>query len=278
MANHYWGCSKFADWLRGTPSGEAKSGKEWAKWTKDAKAKHPVRYWLADKGIDFVESIVFYIPDKIHEIKYYINNRYVTKSHALSAHPRNIRPGTWCDVGDRFLPCLFNELQNFVEIEKAWKHIAWDNEARKKYKPPFYATGWLRWRTWRSKAAGLDHLIWEASLVHGDDWVEPENPLYGQPTPQAIAAKEVMELYQWWTEVYPNRPDPYDVSKWSEICDRRRANTSEENFWWMDDQTDEERDESKKSLDIMRDIEERYRQEDTEMLIRLINLRDSLWT
>jgi hypothetical protein len=34
-------------------------------------------------------------------------------------------------VGNRFLPCLFNELVDFVEIEQAWHHCVWSDEAKK---------------------------------------------------------------------------------------------------------------------------------------------------
>ena len=38
MRNHYWTCSKFADWLRGTTKGGAKTSEGWDEWEKRAKA------------------------------------------------------------------------------------------------------------------------------------------------------------------------------------------------------------------------------------------------
>ena len=119
MPNHYWTCSKFADWVRGTPKGEAKTSEGWDNWHKLA-GQSKIRYWLAEEGLDYLQKVVFYVPDTLYSIKYYINNRWVTKTHALTAHPRDIKPGRWCDVGNRFLPCLFNELVDFVEVELAW--------------------------------------------------------------------------------------------------------------------------------------------------------------
>jgi hypothetical protein len=78
--------------------------------------RHNFRYWLAEEGLDYLQKFVMFIPDNLYAIKYYINNRWVTRSHSLTAHPRDIKPGTWHDVGNRFLPCLFNELQDFVEV------------------------------------------------------------------------------------------------------------------------------------------------------------------
>ena len=158
MRNHYWTCSKFADWLRGTPSPTALTSKGWREWRADAQKRYPVRYWLADDGLDYLQTIFYWIPDKLYGLKYYINNRWVTRTHALTASASDIPRGQWCDVGNRFLPCLFNELRDFVEVELAWWHIAWSNaEEKAKYRAPFWATGWFRWRTWRCRQAGLDN-------------------------------------------------------------------------------------------------------------------------
>ena len=275
MRNHYWTCSKFADWLRGTPKPGAETGRGWREWEERAKSAHPVRYWLADEGLDYLQTVIFYIPDKIYDLKYYVNNRWVTRTHALTAHPRDIAPGTWCDVGNRFLPCLFNELVDFVEVELAWWHVAWDAKARKQFKTPFWGTGWFRWRTWRSREAGLANLEWQRNLRWQEDEVsDPEN--VGKLTPQAIAAQEIYDLYIWWKEVYPNRPDPHDAGGWSAYCERRRESGA--GFLDFEDRTPEELEESRQALDATQAIEDKYEKEDEEMLIRLIRIRRSLWT
>ena len=64
MRNHYWSSSKFADWLRGTASPTAETSKGWREWTARAKQAHPVRYWLADDGLNYLQNFIFYIPDK----------------------------------------------------------------------------------------------------------------------------------------------------------------------------------------------------------------------
>jgi len=218
MRSHYWTCSKFADWIRGTEKLSAGTAEEWDAWTTQAQMKHNFRYWLAEEGLDILQKIVYYPTDKLYDLKYYINNRYVTRSHALTAHARDVKPGNWCDVGNRFLPCLFNELVNFVEIETAWSHVAWGSaEDRAKYNPPFWASGWWRWRTWRSPAAGLDHLDWAMTLTN-EEFLEEGKKHEAVPTGQATAAKEIKELYTWWTVTYPARPDAYDASGWTDYC------------------------------------------------------------
>jgi len=275
---HYWSCSPFADWLRGTKKLGAGTAEEWDNWTTTAQMKHNFRYWLAEEGLGYVQDFVTWPIRKIYDVKYYINNRWVTRTHSLTAHARDIKPGNWCDVGNRFLPCLFNELVDFVEIESAWSHIAWgDKEARAKYDPPFYAFGWFRWRTWRSPQAGIDHLDWAMTLTN-TDWCGPEHPDYGKPTGQALRAKEIKELYVWWTTVYPARPDPHDASGWSDYCEAARLANGGKLSWMGSDKSPELRKMADKALKLTTKIEAAYDKEDTEMMIRLIKARDSLWT
>lgn len=269
---NYWTCTPFADWLRGTAKLAYGTGDEWKDWKIKAKTKHPIRWWIAEEGLDHIQDVVMYIPDKLRDIRYYINNRFITKSHALTAHSRDIKPGKWCDVGDRFIFCLFNELVDFVEIEQAWHTVIWDEELRKQFKPNKRRL-W-GWRVWRSREAGLHHLDWAAGLTWNDEWVDKADPNYGKPTSQALAAKEIKELYLWWTEVRPNRIDPHDASGWSDYCDNKRARGID----LFETDPDENREEVRNILDESHTLEKYYYDEDEEMLIRLIKVRNDLWT
>lgn len=277
MRTHYWACSKFADWIRGTAKLKVGTSEEWDEWTTTAQMRHNFRYWLAEEGLDYLQKIVYYVPDQLYAFKYYINNRWVTRTHSLTAHPRDIKPGHWMDVGNRFLPCLFNELVDFVEIESAWSHIAWGSkEDRAKYAAPFWSTGWFRWRTWRCPQAGIDHLDWAMTLTNVD-WCDETHPDYGQPTYQAIRAKEIKDLYVWWTVTYRNRPDPYEASGWSAYCEAsRKINGGRLSF--SSDKSPELAEMSDKAHKLLDTIEKAYEQEDEEMMIRLIKIRGSLWT
>jgi hypothetical protein len=274
MRSNYWSCSKFADWIRGTDKLKMGTSEEWKEWNTTAKMKHSFRYWVAEELLDDIQGVFLYIPERLNDVRYYINNRWVSRAHALTAHPRDIKPGRWQDVGNRFLPCLFNELVDFVEIEQAWHFIMWNDEEQKKYNVPWWRSGWLRWRTWRSPEAGLAYLNWAMSLTN-KDYIEPGEK--EEPTYQAEAAKEILELYQWWCIKYRNRPDPYDASGWSAYCEAARlANDGKLSF--DNDKTPELKEMADKALAKLREIEEAYEKEDEEMLIRLIKIRQSLWT
>ena len=171
---------------------------------------------------------------------------------------------------------MFNELVDFVEIEQAWHHCMWDEEARKRFEVPWWRKGWLRWRTWRCPDAGIEYLIWASGLTVREDWVDKNDPEYGKPTQQAIAAKEILELYRWWKIERPKRPDPMEASGWSAYCDMRRNRGDD--LLDFEDRTPEEAEMSKTALQKSQEMEEAYEKEDEEMMIRLIKVRQSLWT
>ena len=276
--NHYWTCSKFADWLRGTTKGGAKTSEGWDEWEARAKAAYPIRWWLAEEGLDYLQKVVYYVPDKIYSLKYFINNRFITHTHRLTAHPRDIKPGSWCDVGNRFLPCMFNELVDFVEVELAWWHLAWaDENERKKYNAPWWRFGWWNVRLWRCPQAGLDNLDWQRNLRWKADEVGDDSPNLGKPTPQAIKAQEILDLYKWWTETYRNRPEPMEASGWSAYCDALRDENG--NRWIGVDAKDPKlKKQGEKAHKLLQKIEAAYEKEDEEMMIRLIKVRHGLWT
>jgi hypothetical protein len=276
MRSHYWTIGKFADWLRGTPKLKCGTSEQWDAWYATSAKAHPIRYWIAEEGLDHISNVVFFIPDKLNDIRYYINNRWVSHSHALTAHPRDIKPGNWCDVGNRFLPCLFNELVDFVEIEQAWHHCMWSDEAKTKFDVPWYRKGWLRLRTWRCPEAGMEYLRWAETLTN-EEFLEEGEKHKAEPTYQAKAAKEIIELYTWWTVTYRNRPDPYEASGWTAACEaQREANGGKLSFSSPKDPVLKKA--SDKAHKLLQKIEAEYTKEDEAMMIRLIKIRESLWT
>jgi len=275
--SRYWDCTKFADWLRGTPKLKCGTSKEWREWKQKAKSAHPIRFWITEEGLTYLQNFVTWPIDKLYSIKYWFLNRYVTQTHVLKS---NLKRGEWHEFDERMLHCLFDELVDFIEIEKAWKNIAFDSKAREKYLSPWYALGWFRTRAWRCPEAGLDYLDWESQLIKDKDWgIQEDSPLFGTPTDQAFAAQEQSALYHWWKFERPVRKDPHDLSGWTEICKRKRKESDDPLDWLdLESETEEEKEESRKSLDLLRKIEQDQEDEDEAMLIRLIKIRRSLWT
>lgn len=273
---NYWSCSSFADWIRKTPKLEVGSSKDWKNWEEEAKKKHPIRYYIAEELLDKIQNVIMYPIDKLYSIKYWFNNRFITQTHALMS---NLEKGQWHEFENRVLHCLFDELVNFVEIEKSWKNIICDESAAIKYNAPWYSFGWKRFRVWRSPEAGLDYLDWESQLIMDETWgLTPDDPSYGKLSDQALKAQEISELYHWWKYSRQNRPDPYDASGWSQHCDEKRKESN--SFWscFCREESPEEREKVNEMLKLLHKMEEDFYDEDERMLIRLVKIRRSLWT
>ena len=272
---NYWSCSKFADWLRGTPKLDSASSKDWNTWRIYAKAAHPFRYWLVEDALDRVQDFLRWPMERVNDVRYYLNNRFEAKTHSLTSRlPR----GKWHEFEERLLHCTFDSFVDFIEIETAWSHCMWGEKDLKDFNVPWWRRQWwTRWfLTWRCPEAAIAHLEWEMTLKY-DEWIPEDHPDYNKPTGQAVAAKEKWALYYWWKHVRPQRADPYEYCGWTAYCDEREAAAGERD-WIFDDDSVRDRERSRVILDAMQKLEEQYDTEDEEMLIRLVKLRKSLWT
>jgi hypothetical protein len=152
----------------------------------------------------------------------------------------------------------------------------WSDDAKTKFDVPWYRKGWLRLRTWRCPEAGMEYLKWASNLTN-EEFLEEGEKHKAEPTYQAKAAKEIIELYTWWTTVYRNRPDPHDVSGWTAYCEASRAENGG-SLRWSSDKSPELRKMSDRAHKALRKIEANYSKEEEQMMIRLIKIRESLWT
>lgn len=124
----------------------------------------------------------------------------------------------------------------------------------------------------RDRVGGLKHLDWECELTYDENWVTKDDPRLGQLTSQAQAAREKRELYLWWKDVRPNRPDPYVASGISAFFEFNPITAV------FDGSFDNNYDEWRKLSDECNRLEREYDEEDERNLIRLIKIRQSMWT
>lgn len=272
---NYWSCSKVANWLRGTIKPHAATSAGWDEWKKIASMKK-IRFWLAEDGLDILQNMLHWPSDKFSDVRAYVNNRWVSRTHALTSH--SLKRGQYHEFDTRMLHSMFDELINFVEIDLAWIHVVFDKEERKKYKTPWWRKFRL-YRRWCNPEAGMAYLTWASSLTFDDNWFSKTDEQYGKPTPQAIAAQETMVLYQWWKHVRPNRPDAMEASGWSALCEENRQNNPGSIFATLSaKKTKKQQQREQEALKKCDEIEKQYDDEDTEMLIRLVRVRKHLWT
>lgn len=279
MGSNYWSCTKFAEWIRGTSKISAGTEEEWRAWKSIAKKKK-VRYWLAEEGLDHLQNVINWPKNRLQDVRHYVDNRWISKTHTLTSS--NLKRGQWHEFDTRLLYSSFDSLVDFVEIELAWFHMICSDEAYKKYKTPWHRSI-FRFRVRRNPECGLEYLNWAASLCHDEEWVDPNDPDFGKPTNQALAAQETLALYNWWKEVRPARQDPMDGSGWSNYCYERRKKAEAQGSDLIlpileGNETEEEKAHARQILEVCHEMESEQENEDTEMLIRLIKIRKYLWT
>ena len=234
---------------------------EWDKWHEKTRVKRPIAYFLSETVPDFTENIWKTITSPYHNMRKFLRYRIFAPMHIIKT---GLEPGYW-DMDSRLMHGVFNMLVDFVEIEKAWMNVVFNEESRKKFKCPWYCRGWTRWLTWRCPEAGLEHLRWEATL-------DSDNlPLEHRCDQQAVSAREIMDIYDWWKNRRPTRKDSMEISGWSDWCEIH-------SFGSIAGQSDKDKDRVKEMLDKMHKIEAQYDEEDELMLTRLIKIRKHLWT
>jgi hypothetical protein len=276
MNMRYYSSSKIFKWFRarlGIRKPTALPMDEWEKWETEIRQSRPVAYWFTETLPDWLEKPAEWLVDPIYDVKCYVRNRWITRTHALTSRlPR----GKWHEMDQRMLHCLFDELVNFVEIEKAHMGVlvCGSKQTRKKYELPWWRRyTWLRWREWRCAAAGLDHLKWESELLYDEGYgVLPGHKLYGKPTDQATAAQQTLALYQWWTVDRPARIDPSVASGWAAHFEKNTEQNGGKYNWGRVDRHE------RLLLKRTAQIERKYDREDQQKLIQLIRLSKSLWT
>lgn len=230
---------------------------EWNEWEENFKTNRPFAFWLTETAPDAISDAYSTLTKPFNSVRYWVRYRLFDRYHVV---PTGLKPNYY-DTDSRMLHGMFQLLVDYIEVEKAWIHYVFGTkEDKAKYRMPWYSVGSLRFKSFRCAAAGLDHLAWEMTLDSPDLKEDERSPH------QAASAREQLALYEWWTKVRPKRPDPHDASGWTEYCNNRSTP------WWKPDTK------SSEILDRCRQIEEQYDREDTEMLKRLIDIRQSLWT
>lgn len=231
----------------------------WNDFEDKFKKEAPVRYIIKYAIVRRIEHLFH----RLDRITWNLRYRFVNKYHLVNT---NLAPG-YHEIDRRMLHANFELLVDFVEIECANMATAFDAEARKK------ALGWrwhlpplLRPAEFRSRELGMKHLEWETTLA------SPALNEIERSLDQASKAVQIIILYTWWKDAYPNRkeleaPDaPNDgvglrflSAKWKKANPECSAAFSQ----WSRDSFQQEQD---------------WDKEEEEMLIALMKIRKGLWT
>jgi hypothetical protein len=227
---------------------------EWRAWHAQQRAQRPIAYWFCETLPDMLAPVKQWFTGMPYNLRMRWINRYDVIRTGL--------PRTYHDGDTRMLHGMFAILVDFVEIEKAHMQYVFSENTDPR---PWYARRPFRFFSHRVPEAGLEYLKWEMSL---DEHVDEAYVNISQ----AQAAREIYDLYIWWTQERPLRVEPYAASGWN---DYYRENYENKQRDPLDEHDSEQADIALKRL---HDIEMQYDQQDQDYLIRLVKVRKHLWT
>jgi hypothetical protein len=242
----------------------------WELWDKDLRETRPFAFFITETLPGWLELPGRWIVDPINDVVYYLRLRFVSKTHIMRT---DLPKGKWHEFETRLLHSVFTELIDFVEIEQARMNVTWgDDKNRAKYNAPWWHQyRILRWKRWRSATAGVDYLRWCMSLQEDN-----------QMTRQADAGYELMCLYTWWKYVRPARKDEWDETGlrafWHEMDIKYGDNWLLSNAKGTRVISRQEEATYRRLSDASDALTQARHKEDEDALIRVVKLRQSLWT
>lgn len=246
---------KFKAWMSYYPPG-ALSSKGWRLFEYEFKEMAPIRYWLSEI---FYSKYILPIKWKYERVTEFIRYRTWDRYHIVGT---GLKPG-YHDVREQMLHVNFNMLKDFVEVEQAWRTYWWDDHSEKTWRQrhnPFFKM------FFRKPEYGIKHLEWSSTL---DD---PSLPPHERCDHQARSAREILAIYKWWVEIRPFRKE-LEYPKYSDQGGGILGS--------LDSDFDKNAEDYKayqQVLETNSNLESSWNKEDNEMLIRLMNVRESLWT
>jgi len=244
---------KFKHWMAYSPPG-ALSARGWRLFNREYKKNAPIRY-LLNKTIK--RKIINRIVNNIAHVKYWIIYRTTERSHVVKTE---LKPD-YIELSKRMLYASFFLLKEHVEIDSAWhNHCVSGNLTFCEKYMPFYNI----LTKFKNPELGVAYFEWAATLDN------PALPPHEQSPDQARSAREVLALYTWWTLLRPAREEAtrttysYQGFELGSLDSSFDVNAPDYVSYMA-------------AMDKINDMEEIWEQEDTDMLIRLIKIRKSLW-
>jgi hypothetical protein len=253
----------------------------WEAWYNELRRTRPVAYFITEGLPRVYDRVITRLQQPWTTFRKRMGNRFIYGTHVLHT---GLEVGQWHETDVRLMYGMMTAVQDFVEIECAWHHCAIDPVKRKIHNMP-------RWRLripfvssrdkLRNAACGLEYL----ALTTGFDRMGADND--PQEATDFDSAREVMIIYTWWTQVWPNRPDSTTAAGLDQFIEEVNAKYNDENsrslvysrfMHRFSMYTTEEQNRYRELSLISNQIREQYEAEDTEMLMRVVKIRHWLWT
>lgn len=261
--NKSWSESKLSEFILGEPKPKIFGVNEYQEWCQDLKNRKRIRFYFSEDFLDDLQDFIYYPFSLILKIKHYILNRFIYKTHTLSS---SLKKGEYHSFEDKVLYCLFDSLVDYVEKVKAYNYlVCMSDEEFKNSKITWFDKFKVKYLNCGSQNIGLSCLNWEIGLKHDESsFLDKNDPIYGEQTEQAKTAEIILGLYNWWKIERKHRKDPFIITS----CDDLIKNHG---------YSEEYKDERFRLYKEIDEIEQKHIDEDSEMLMTLIKIRQDLW-
>lgn len=245
---------KFSRWMKYNPPSSL-SHHLWKEFEDEYRVVAPIRFFIMRVVLRSYRRF----KNNFTNCVYWVRHRTTDRYHVVNT---GLRPG-WHDFDQRLLFTSFSLLVDYIEIECASYHESTSTDqipSKWWEKLPLYHSFF-----YRKPEFGVQRLEWESTL---DD---PTLPQFQQSPSQAVAAREALLLYRWWKEERPNRKATLDCSYDNQGCTLGPLDPS---F----DQNAPDYVAYSIAYNELSDNVEKWKDEDSDMIIRLAKIRRHLWT
>lgn len=185
----YWSNSKFAARLRevfGLPAQPVAATFEGWEEHEKASLKASKLGVAVVEGLDAVQKVIFWIPEKLESASYFISNA-ANKSHVLRTQTKY---GQWSDLASRIPDALMLSVIDFVEEECFWMNVCFcSHEDKEKLEPEvrkYVDQSYIRRKLFRVKVSDT------VRAKHGRQWMDFQN---AHDTHEVKAYDELWEAY-----------------------------------------------------------------------------------
>ncbi|KKN19522.1 hypothetical protein LCGC14_0944820 [marine sediment metagenome] len=213
---------------------------EWECWDKETSAKYPVRFLLQEKLPELYRKHIQWPLDRAY---WWVRYR-TTHRHYRVIKPRTLEPGYY----DERTLILHGAFEVLVEY---WEH--------------FYRTNVSWWPT-KGEIDSYEVDIIQAKTDKEKEFIQAERDCLAD---QKAHYDEAHALHIWWTKTRPSRTHPKGPTLPKELG----------SLGWLDNKhKDDPRVIAYRAhLDEYNKLDCQWEEEDQEMLIRLVKIRQSLW-
>lgn len=257
----------------------------WRDFENHYRKDKPVTYFFLESIPNKIGEVYYFLIEKrIQSFKEFVLFRFTERTHLINT---GLGYG-YHEVDDRMFYGMFELLRDYVEGELAWlefvcmgdHHPFYDELKKERFKSKYLDLFGIHQSHFKSKKLGLYHLTYtlEENPYNSHSKAEQNAILKQQETNRTI-----LELYLWYTQERPNRKkDNVAHEAYEEIPNKKQFEKDYGGLFLFSDEFKKNHptvyNNYANKIINNEDLREKFYEEDTMMLKKLVDIRSSLWT